>query len=75
MLAKVNSSNVEAVGYTNNNLLVKFKNGTMYQYSNVPQDLYESLLKAPSVGSFMNEKIKGWFDYVKVNPEDVEKAE
>lgn len=40
-LVNVNSSNLKSIGYENNTLVVKFNNGGIYWYSNVPQNIYE----------------------------------
>ena len=57
-LSKVVSSSVEAVGYENGMLVVRFKSGEYYIYQGVPESKYEELLKAESVGKFLNESIK-----------------
>lgn len=63
-LVKVQSSNIQAVGYENNNLVIKYNSGA-YVYENVPQALYESLVQAESKGRFVNTNIKGYFNYFK----------
>lgn len=56
----VSSSNLASVGYDSGSetLEVEFKNGSIYQYYNVPQVMFESLMQAPSVGSFFNANIR-----------------
>lgn len=56
----VQSSNVAAIGYDEQSqtLEVEFNSGSIYQYYNVPQHLYESLMQAPSKGQFINAYIK-----------------
>lgn len=63
---KVESSNISAVGYANDSLFVQYKNGSMYLYNKVPKKVYEELLKAESKGRFVNESIKGKYEYNKV---------
>jgi hypothetical protein len=65
----VSSSNVESIGYDENieSLYVKFINGSIYEYKNVPKMVFEQLLFAPSIGSYMHRNIKGSFAYEKVN--------
>lgn len=63
---KVNSSNVQEVGYKDNTLYIKYKSG-VYKYENVDKSLYENLLASESKGKFMNENIKGKFSYSRVN--------
>lgn len=57
-LVNVNSSNIKSIGYENNTLVVKFNTGSIYWYSNVPQNVYEELLNAPSKGHYLNESVK-----------------
>lgn len=40
-------------------LRIRFKSGRTYNYANVPQDVYEGLLSAPSPGQYFNSAIKG----------------
>jgi hypothetical protein len=64
----VASSNVSAVGYDEDSstLQVEFKNGTTYQYFDVPQLVYGGLRDASSVGAYLAANIKGVFRYSKV---------
>lgn len=64
-LKDVQSSNIEKIGYNEEDkiLYVKYKLGKIYAYANVPKDLYESLNKAESKGSYMNSNIKNKFKY------------
>ena len=67
-MVKVESSNISAVGYDMSfgALIVEYKSGNKYQYKGVPYELYENLLKAESKGRFMNENVKGKFDYDRI---------
>lgn len=51
-LIRVQSSNVDAVGYdeTTQTARVRFKGGQTYRYAGVSKELHESIMKAPSVG-------------------------
>lgn len=64
-LKDVQSSNIEKIGYNEEfkNLYIKYKSGRVYAFENVPKELYESLDKAESKGSFMNSNIKNKFNY------------
>ena len=68
IMIPVSSSNVDSVGYdeATETLKVRFLNGSEYIYMNVPIMEYEGLLKAPSVGSYLNRNIKGTYNYQKV---------
>lgn len=55
----VSSSNLRAVGYdpATKVLRIEFHNG-VYDYFNVPEEIYIGLLRAPSKGSFHHSYIK-----------------
>lgn len=56
----VDSSNIESIGYDAGSkiLEVEFKNGGIYQYKGIPQKIYNELMEADSVGSFLHRLIK-----------------
>lgn len=63
------SSNIKSIGYspTFQRLEVRFSTGALYEYEEVPQSVYESLLNAESKGSYFNRTIrKGGYRYRKV---------
>lgn len=64
----VTSSNVADVGYDapSMTLEIGFKNGTVYQYFDVPESVYQELLRSDSVGTFLNQQIKNSYRYAKV---------
>lgn len=64
----VSSSNVASVGYDPNTLTleVEFKDGSVYQYFDVPETVYQELMRASSVGQFMHANIKNNYRYTKV---------
>ncbi|MFT4907566.1 MAG: hypothetical protein ACI978_001649 [Oleispira sp.] len=64
----VDSSNVAEIGYDeeSSTLQIEFKNGTIYQYFDVPDDLFEGLRTADSVGGYLAANIKGVYRYSKV---------
>jgi hypothetical protein len=55
----VNSTAVDEVTYDENKkiMIVKFHNGRIYEYSQVPKEEYETVIHAKSVGTYMNEEI------------------
>lgn len=59
----VNSSNIQSVGYDPNRkvLEVEFKNGGVYQYDGVPQDMADAFVGAESLGRFLQTRIKPAF--------------
>ncbi len=64
----VSSSNVAPIGYdpANETLEIEFTNGSIYQYFNVPSELYEQLMAAPSKGQFLNTYIRNAYPYSRV---------
>ena len=62
------SSNVAEVGYDEKIqvLEVMFTNGSVYQYFDVPQQIYQGLIAASSVGTYLNENIKGNYRYSRI---------
>jgi len=67
-IAVTRSSNVASVGYDHKTqtLEVEFTNGSVYQYFDVPQSVYDQLINADSVGKYLNVNIKGSYRYARV---------
>lgn len=57
---QVKSSNIDSVGYDKETavMVVKFKNGTAYEYADVPQEKYLGMLKSDSVGSYFAQEVR-----------------
>lgn len=64
----VTSSNIASIGYDENTstLEIEFLNNTIYQYFDVPQQVYQGLMQADSHGQFLAQNIKGVYRYSKV---------
>ena len=64
----INSSNVAEVGYDSATMTleVAFCNGTVYQYFDVPEAVYQELMRAVSIGKFLNAHIKNSYRYARV---------
>lgn len=64
----VSSSNVESVGYDEQNeiVYVRFLNETLYIYKGVPKHEYEALLTAASVGSYLHRNFKNVYPYERI---------
>lgn len=56
----VSSSNIASIGYDHMQMIleVEFLNGSIYQYYDVPEALYEGIMSAESHGKYLNEYIK-----------------
>ncbi len=67
-MTNVNSSNIQAIGFEENILIVKFKDGSIYHYYNVDESLFDGLLNATSKGKYLNEYVKKQgYRYIKVS--------
>lgn len=60
----VESSNVKCVGYDeeNKNIHIELTSGERYMYKNVPKKVFEDLLKASSIGSYINRYLKDSYE-------------
>jgi hypothetical protein len=56
----VSSTTMNSVGYDSGKKLLEmqFSSGDVYQYFNVPYEVYERLMNAPSHGQYFNIHIK-----------------
>jgi hypothetical protein len=68
ILNEVQSSNLVRTEYDTETklLVVEFKNGTKYEYENIPHQLYTQFRGAPSQGSFFSSKIAKAHKYKKL---------
>ncbi|TET43042.1 MAG: KTSC domain-containing protein [Dehalococcoidia bacterium] len=64
----VESTNIDMIGYDEDNsqLHVKFRSGAEYVYNEVPPAVYQEFLDSDSKGKFLNERIKGRYNYARV---------
>lgn len=64
----VDSSNVASIGYdaATMTLEVEFQGGSVYQYFDVPQNVYDAFVSCESKGGFLHQNIKGVFRYARV---------
>ena len=62
------SSNIKSIGYNKEKkvLEIEFNSGGVYEYSNVPEDAFESLNKAQSKGKYFIKYIKPVFACTRV---------
>ena len=62
------SSNVKAIGYDERTqtLEVEFLSGGVYQYRNVPENMYNEFMRASSKGRFLHIYIKNCYPYSRV---------
>jgi hypothetical protein len=64
----VDSSNISSIGFDedSNTLEIEFHSGAVYQYFDVPLNIYQGIMEADSKGQFFAQHIKGYFRYSKV---------
>ncbi len=64
----VASSNLASVGYSRETetLEIEFLSGSVYQYYNVPENIYNELMRAGSKGQFLHAYIKNAYPYSRV---------
>lgn len=64
----VESSTIADVGYepATMTLEVGFRNGSVYQYLDVPEAVYQEFMRASSKGKFLHANIKNNYRYVKM---------
>ena len=64
----VNSTNIASIGYDSSSMTleVEFVSGGIYQYFDVPENVYNELMSADSHGTFLNRQIKGYYRYARI---------
>lgn len=64
----VSSSNIASLGYdaATQTLQVEFLSGSIYQYFDVPQTVFEDFKNAGSKGRYLATQIKGIYRYARV---------
>jgi hypothetical protein len=62
------SSNIASVGYDEDiqTLEIEFLNGSVYQYFDVPANIYQGMMTSESHGQYFAQQIKGHYRYIKV---------
>lgn len=53
-MISVSSSRMNSVGWENNTMYVRFKNGQVYAYENVSKSEYEAFINSPSLGTALS---------------------
>lgn len=61
----VASSAIESVGYDEEDAIleVEFRHGGVYEYFDVPEEVYRDLLTADSRGRYYHDNVRGEYDY------------
>lgn len=61
----VESSNLASVGYDSDSMTleVEFNSGSVYQYFDVPEFVYEDLMGSASKGSYFHHNVRNSYSY------------
>ena len=62
----VSSSNLESVGYENGVLCIAFHGGRIYEYTGVPESVYQGLMTASSHGKYFHAYICNVYPYNRI---------
>lgn len=64
----VDSSSLRSIGYDAASLTleVEFRNGSVYQYANVPTELWTRFRRAESMGKFFQDHVRDQFETMRV---------
>ncbi len=64
----VNAATIRSIGYdeATQTLEIEFTNGGVYQYYELPKEVYEQMMKSASLGRFFLFEVKGGYQYAKV---------
>lgn len=67
-MTPVSSSNIGSIGYDEQNqeVYVRFLNGSLYIYRGVPINEYQNLLEASSHGSYLSTNFKNVYPYERI---------
>lgn len=59
------SSNIASIGYDSDRgiLEIEFLNGSVYQYYDVPEYVYDEIMSAGSHGGYLSLNVKGIYSY------------
>ncbi len=63
----VSSSNLVSVGYDAETMILEVEfNSGIYQYFDVPEYIYDELMTASSLGSYIHQNIKNFYSYTRI---------
>lgn len=74
LMQPVSSSNISHIGYSFSQgyLVIMFKNGGLYSYSNVPVAVYQELIKALSKGKYFIAEVRDKYPNQKIDESDLD---
>ena len=65
----ISSSDISSIGFEpqSQTLEIEFKSGGIFQYFEVSENIYNTLVNSISIGKYFNQYIKGQYNYKKLN--------
>lgn len=66
-MINVDSKAISAIGYEDHELIVELKSGSAYQYSKVPELVWEAFESSKSKGKYYNEHIRKRYETTKLS--------
>lgn len=60
-MTDVVSSNIEAVGWRNGTMRVRFNSGAVWEYADVPEEVFDEVKNSPSVGSTFYSQVRNTY--------------
>ena len=68
-MIEVDSTSIHSIGYAplSQKLVVKFISNTIYEYFDVPYNIYKEFSRSESKGAFLNKEIKDKFEFDQVS--------
>ena len=65
IMQNVNSSNIASIGYDRETmrLAIRFRTGNLYVYMNVPPEVFDAHMRAPSKGTYHSQFIKNVYPF------------
>ncbi|MGW8177802.1 MAG: KTSC domain-containing protein [bacterium] len=69
-MQEVSSSNIRLIGYdeANKTMGVVFHSGNLYHFFDVPKEVHDELVEAPSVGRQFNISVRDQYEYEDKGP-------
>jgi len=61
-----NSQRISSMTWDQSVLRVEFKRGGIYEYPGVPEEIFDTLIQAQSLGNAFNDLVKGKYPYEKI---------
>ena len=65
----IDSSMIDTIGYEDEVLWIVFTSGKCYVYAGVPEEIFNDMMNAESIGKFFHGHIKNNYEAILHNPE------